>query len=1762
MVREGACYVSEIYEEDRLVKLPTSEAKLYVLNVFARLYPTNESICLRVLGHRPFIYLGTVVPLARLEDVDFIRETFQVLLRCHSSCSQLQGCIDIAEHHIPFRGYHRPDELMRFWRIHFPTMHNLNLFVQFWTDFLVNTKDPNYRDSNGKMNYRIDPFRLAQEAGKYGLQHAHTRWRSAPLNKTVLGLFTGGFRFGSVGQLSLCCIMHQLPTAGWLEFRGAEPVSYQRFRVTHEVQIHVTDLKLCENPPVSAMALRCASYDFECQALHEAFTAAERDWRFIEHLAQAFIHRWRIRYGEALAIYEAEHPTHRKLVATTQSVAVHNLFAGNRPSDPEVTLLTDAEVVAMLELAGRDFHWVSPPSYAKLLDLQFSDDWADHGLARHDDPLDPADMIADLTLEQGAEEDDDDGYDDGEEDVVVAPLAGTKRKPHSQTLRSMRKMLCGLASPWYASAEWTDSKIYECIAVHWDQSNLGMVKADPISYANVSLGTQLSGHVERAVTFTWNVGGRPETAGVELDEGAVERRQELKICDNETELIMRFAEWIASNDIEILLGYNIASFDNSYIATRARKLGVDRYLLERMSRLRNHYNAPTMVQKNVFIRGMNVQVEWFSGHGMLQIDVLHVFRKKFNYPSYTLDYVSQTNLGDQINKWEVPTDGSPGLIIHTDSTSLLRPLDFVSLLIAKFITESYSPKWQVLDVEKKKLRIVPTVPTDLHAFVAEARACEENQATFRWGLVKDDLPHETMRRYAVSTNPRERGLVAKYCAQDCHLPLLLLHRVAAFFEFSENAILNSITIKDVIARGQNARAAAGCTKFGFSKALPVQFEEWKSPPRNPKERRVKRYEGAIVATPVIRLWEDVDCNDFNSLYPSITIELELDSGRIVAVEYLLFVHPGSATRVTEIQKQLHALLTQTSDPQYANALMQECIPPIDGTILPEQQNYYRIDKEVVYNEQVWQEVRASEPTGYFRDNQSAELRPRWCPHAWRVNGVETIRCHDRNMITVEKDPKKRKVIGVVRVYTVSITHRYHPNVNAVDASIVPALSNKFIQVRKKQKKALKELVPGSTDYSICDAKQLAVKETNNSMYGMGGDPVSKIYDLEHAPCVTGCGRRSILFTVDTIRRIREIYCHIGFPESMPLDDQLCSLCGTAGGWMPTVCKDGREEHVVPDGTTECPDHPNGKVRVQCNWTVCAEGHYTHARHGDKDATNCGICKESVCSGQQRRPLRTRRFWLDDRPVAAAGPHDWTEADWLVQQYLECLKQSPFEWTTFQRSMQYRRGLQIVEQLNGFVRFQKAYLAAKVVNGKRQILWEQAFAAIASSAEPDEEESSAAANSKQAYYMPVPATTMDQVIGSPCEFPVEKCTDVYGDTDSVFFHATLNRMKTLVSDPNDQTRIYCAVAAWSAAMVSKHLGCPMNLEFEKHLKQLLLVSKKRYFSMIVKPDHLDMFELMCQGLAIKKKDTSEIFRKIQGQLNEAMVLEGMTVGAALTEMQHWFEELMEDRIPLHQLAIPKPLRDTYKKPETIPQWVLANRIGRMDPGRQPKPGETMLIIHTVPPGYEHLTLEQLEEQVPSGNRIELLDMVVEQKLKVNKLYYFVKQLCRPMISTFIATDPEGVFQHFGEQAHWNRVIAPKLQALAATRYGMDGMRRNEYVVDLTKFLSEQMMHVIMRNLMSKSSTPSTMGLSLTTKKPKGNKKERAAEMCRPIAQFFSSSVGGGDVRSDTIGKEDVMVGGGDKLVPGTGVVSAAPRSFASLFRSAAKSSPSSRTNTEV
>ena len=86
------------------------------------------------------------------------------------------------------------------------------------------------------------------------------------------------------------------------------------------------------------------------------------------------------------------------------------------------------------------------------------------------------------------------------------------------------------------------------------------------------------------------------------------------------------------------------------------------------------------------------------------------------------------------------------------------------------------------------------------------------------------------------------------------------------------------------------------------------------------------------------------------------------------------------------------------------------------------------------------------------------------------------------------------------------------------------------------------------------------------------------------------------------------------------------------------------------------------------------------------------------------------------------------------------------------------------------------------------------------------------------------------------------------------------------------------------------------------------------------------------------------------------------------------------------------RSGYKNPNSIAHNVLANRIGRRDPGNKPKPGNRMkyLFIKTKPvKGVKEL----------QGDKIETPEFVREHKLAPDYKYYITNQMMKPLQQVF-------------------------------------------------------------------------------------------------------------------------------------------------------------------
>jgi hypothetical protein len=230
-----------------------------------------------------------------------------------------------------------------------------------------------------------------------------------------------------------------------------------------------------------------------------------------------------------------------------------------------------------------------------------------------------------------------------------------------------------------------------------------------------------------------------------------------------------------------------------------------------------------------------------------------------------------------------------------------------------------------------------------------------------------------------------------------------------------------------------------------------------------------------------------------------------------------------------------------------------------------------------------------------------------------------------------------------------------------------------------------------------------------------------------------------------------------------------------------------------------------------------------------------------------------------------------------------------------------------------------------------------------------------------------------------------------NTDSVFFTFNLENPETgekIVGKPALEMTIELAQEA--AKLCSQWLKHPMELSYEKTLMPFILLSKKRYVGMLYETNP-DKGKLKFMGLSIKRRDSCDYLKDVYGGiLNMLMDTSSPnSIKSAIDFLNQSMLDLVEGRIPMDKLMITKALRGYYKNPNTIGHNVLANRIGKRDPGNKPKPGDRMKFVFIVNQNPKALM----------GDKIETPEFIIENRLPVDYNHYITNQLMKPLQQLF-------------------------------------------------------------------------------------------------------------------------------------------------------------------
>ena len=229
--------------------------------------------------------------------------------------------------------------------------------------------------------------------------------------------------------------------------------------------------------------------------------------------------------------------------------------------------------------------------------------------------------------------------------------------------------------------------------------------------------------------------------------------------------------------------------------------------------------------------------------------------------------------------------------------------------------------------------------------------------------------------------------------------------------------------------------------------------------------------------------------------------------------------------------------------------------------------------------------------------------------------------------------------------------------------------------------------------------------------------------------------------------------------------------------------------------------------------------------------------------------------------------------------------------------------------------------------------------------------------------------------------------VYGDTDSVFF--TFN-LKTLDGeDIRGQKALEITIELAQAAgeMASKFLKKPHDLEYEKTFMPFCLLSKKRYVGMLYETDP-NKCSRKSMGIVLKRRDNAPIVKDVYGGIIDILMKE-KNIQKAVEFLESSLQNIIDEKYPMDKLIITKSLRSNYKNPKQIAHKVLADRIGKRDPGNKPSSGDRIPFVY----------IETKNKNALQGEKIEHPEYIIQNKIRPNYSFYITNQIMKPVQQVF-------------------------------------------------------------------------------------------------------------------------------------------------------------------
>ena len=1035
-------------------------------------------------------------------------------------------------------------------------------------------------------------------------------------------------------------------------------------------------------------------------------------------------------------------------------------------------------------------------------------------------------------------------------------------------------------------------------------------------------------------------------------------------CKTERKLLQAWTELVQREDPDIIIGYNIFGFDYQFMFHRALENHAEDDFLK-LSRNTDEFcgkrdfktGRVSIEETSIALASGQYDLHYIAMTGRLQIDMYNYFRRDYNLTSYKLDYVGSYFIGDDVRAVEHHMDKTR--VVSKNLTGL-EVGNYIELEETDHSTDPYKDgkKFQVVAVNRAAgyFEIVGHETPDMKKHV-------------RWGVSKDDVTPQDIFRMT-NEGPGPRAVIAKYCIQDCNLVHHLMAKVDVITGYNEMAKICSVPVSFLVIRGQGIKLTSYMAKKCREKNTLMPVID--------KGPSGEGYEGAIVLPPKRGLYLDnpVACNDYSSLYPSSMISENLShDSKVWTKEYDL-----DGNLVCE---------TGEKDPKTGHHIYDN---------LP---NYGYVDVE--YDTYRWK----PNPRGKMEKHLSGK---KVCRFAQFKNGTKAIlpsileellaaRKATRKLAEQQSDPFMANVLDKRQLaYKVTANSLYGQcgaktsSFYEVDvAASTTATGRKLLTYAKR----MVEEVYGDAE---CQTSKYGIVHTRAEY--VYGDSVAA-----HTPVYV---RLDGVIDVCPIEALAEKYgaspntwtqCKEEGKQTKEVCEMMCGVeTWSEKGWtrLHRVIRHALAPHkkmmriVTHTGIVDVTDDhslilANGEEISPKNVEIGTKLLHS-ALPLPQPATAPMVTTVTV---EQARVMGIS-FATDNNEkkiipsVILNGSQEIRESFWNGM-FMGHDKNDGFEKEGVRGNHWFPR----IDQKNQIS-------AACICLLAQSLGWKTSL-------------------NTRSDKMDIYRATMTTRVQRKCPdsvkkiitlpFPVEENAYVYDlttdnhhfaagignmivhNTDSVFYTFNLSHTDGTPIRGKPALEITIELARQVGDMASAFLKAPHGWVYEKTLMPFGLLQKKRYFGILYETDP-NKGKPKSMGIVLRRRDNAPIVKDVYGGLIDILTKQ-QDLEAAIKFVRESLQSLVDERVPMDKLIITKSLRSTYKNPQQIAHKVLADRMGKRDPGNKPSSGDRIPFVY----------IHNADKKALQGERIETPDYIRAKRLKPNYSFYITNQIMKPVAQLF-------------------------------------------------------------------------------------------------------------------------------------------------------------------